>query len=115
MGVAFDDEIVDQGLHKITLVGTLDAPGTMEIENEFQNHLLAVGGMVVVDLSHVDYMSSYGLRMFLLAAKALHNSGGQLHLAAPNQNVMQIIHVAGYDTMFPVYETLEEALLYLRR
>jgi anti-sigma B factor antagonist len=113
MSVSFYDEVLEQGLHKISLVGTLDAPGTMTIEEDFKDYLLNLGTLVIVDLSGVDYMSSYGLRMFLMTAKALHSAGGELHLAGANENVMQIIRVAGYDTMFPVYESVEEAIVYL--
>lgn len=113
MSVTIQEEAVKQGLHKIALTGTLDAPGTMTIEDNFRERLQGLGGRIIVDLSGVDYMSSYGLRMFLVAAKTLRSQGGELHLAAPNENVMQIIRVAGYDTMFPVYSTVEEAILNL--
>jgi anti-anti-sigma factor len=110
MAVKFSEEILPSGVQKIELAGTLDAPGTMSIEEHFRSQILAAGGAVIVDLSRVDYMSSYGLRMFLVTAKALHNAGGELHLAAPNDNVMQVIQVAGYDTMFPVYGSVDEAI-----
>jgi anti-sigma B factor antagonist len=113
MGVTFQEETIGAGLHLISLDGTLDAPGTMTIEDSFRDHLLSLGGSVIIDLSHVDFMSSYGLRMFLVAAKALMNAGGQLHLAAPRPKVMEVIRVAGYDTMFPVYDSVEEAAHYL--
>lgn len=115
MTVQFQEETIQPGLHKVRVEGTLDAPGTMTIENPFRDNVLALGGAVVVDLGGVDYMSSYGLRMFLVTAKAMMNSGGTLHLAGANENVLQIIRIAGYDTMFPVYETVEEALHYLMR
>jgi len=113
MAVTLKEESLKPGLYKISLDGTLDAPGTMTIEDKFRDRILSVGGRVIVDLANVDYMSSYGLRMFLVTAKNLNNAGGELHLAAPNDNVMQIIKVAGYDSMFPVYETVDEAILYL--
>jgi anti-sigma B factor antagonist len=110
MAVKFSEETLPSGVQKIELAGTLDAPGTMGVEEHFRSQILAAGGAVIVDLSGVDYMSSYGLRMFLVTAKALHNAGGELHLAAPNDNVMQVIQVAGYDTMFPVYVSVDEAI-----
>jgi anti-anti-sigma regulatory factor len=51
--------------------------------------------------------------MLLVTAKALMNAGGQLHLAGANDSVMQVIQLAGYDTMFPVYGSVDEALLHL--
>ena len=114
MAVTFGEELLQNGLRKIALEGTLDAPSAMAIEDEFKATLLEGGGAVIVDLSGVDYMSSYGLRMLLVGAKALHTVGGGLHLAAPNEHVMKVITVAGYDTMFPVHETVADAVLNLK-
>jgi anti-anti-sigma factor len=113
MSVTFDEERLESGLLKMSLSGSLDAPGAMAIEQQFQSRLQEQGGNVIIDMSNLEYMSSYGLRMILMAAKSLHDSGGGLHLAAANTHVMDVIRVAGYDSMFPVYETLDEAILFL--
>ncbi len=113
MTVTMTEEHLESGLRKLALTGTLDAPGTMSIENEFQARIAELRDQVIIDLSGVDFMSSYGLRMFLIGAKEAHTKGGALYLAGPNQNVHQVIQMAGYDTMFPVYESVEEAILYL--
>jgi anti-anti-sigma factor len=110
MSVTYSEELLENGLRKISLSGTLDAPGAMEVEEAFHALLLEHGGQVIIDLADVDYMSSYGLRMLLMGAKALHQANGGLHLAAPNPHVMEVIRIVGYDEMFPVYETVEEAV-----
>ena len=113
MSVTFNEEVLANKVRKISLAGTLDAPNAMSIEDEFKNALMTEAGKVVVDLSGIEYMSSYGLRMLLIGAKDLHSAGGSMHLAAPNEHVMKIIKVTGYNQMFPVHETLDEALLAL--
>jgi anti-sigma B factor antagonist len=113
MGVTFTEEFMDNGLLKISLSGMLDAPGAMGVEEQFQKRLNDQGGNVIVDLGGLEYMSSYGLRMLLMAAKGLHDRGGGLYLAAPTPHVMEVIRVAGYDTMFPVYESVSEAVSFL--
>jgi len=110
MSVSFEESKLENDIHKFTLSGTLDAAGAMTIEDEFRSRVTALGGQVIVDLLGVDYISSYGLRMLLVVARALDNLGGVLRLAGANQRVMQMIRVAGYDMMFPVYETIEEAI-----
>lgn len=113
MGVTIHEELLDDGLRKISLLGVLDAPSAMAIEEQFQAKLLEKGGNVIIDMAGVEYMTSYGLRMLLVGAKALRERKGELHLAAPNPHVMKVITLAGYDTMFPVHETIEDALLYM--
>ena len=110
MGVKISEEFMDNGVLKIALGGSLDAPGAMGIEGQFQNRLNEEGGSVIVDLSGLEYISSYGLRMLLMGTKGLHDRGGGLHIAAPVANVMEVIKVAGYDSMFPVYDTVDEAV-----
>lgn len=113
MSVTFSEEMLEGGLIKIALAGSLDAPGAMTIEEQFKTYLRDRGGRVILDMSGLDYMSSYGLRMILIAAKTLHDKGGGLYLAAPTSRVMDVIRLAGYNTMFPVYETIAEAILNL--
>jgi stage II sporulation protein AA (anti-sigma F factor antagonist) len=112
MSVTVSTEFLENNLYKIALKGTLDAPGAMAIEDQFQATLNEhKKSKVIVDLMELDYMSSYGLRMMLLAAKSLHEKGGGLFLAGANLHVMEVIRLAGYDTMFPVYETVLDAIL----
>lgn len=113
MSTTCKQERLEDNLRKVMIHGKLDAPSTMAIEKELRTMLLEEPDQIIVDLSGVDYMSSYGLRLLLICAKALQDSKGGLHLAGANQRVMEIITMAGYDTLFPVYETVEDALLAL--
>src|SRR5512138_2043 len=101
MSVSFAVEFVENNLYKIILKGTLDAPGAMAIEDQFHTTLNEHKGKIIVDLTDLEYMSSYGLRMLLLAAKSRHEADGGLFLAGANLHVMEVIRLAGYDTMFP--------------
>lgn len=114
MPVILTEENVSDRVRLITLQGTLDAPNAMAIEDEFKDLLVAHTDHVIVDLSGVDYMSSYGLRMLLIGAKSLRESGGNFYLASPNEHVSRVIAVAGYDTIFPVYHSVQEAIADLK-
>ncbi|NDJ53315.1 MAG: STAS domain-containing protein [Chloroflexi bacterium] len=106
----FTQEHLRPGVRRIQLIGTLDAPGAMSIEETFISALTAEGGQVIIDLTQTEYMSSYGLRMLLVGARELQDSGGNLHLAGASEAVMGVLQMAGYDTMFPVYDTVDSAL-----
>ena len=94
----------------IAIQDTLDAPGTMDIEESLFAHLAGHGGPVIIDLSGVTILSSYGLRMLLRIAKELKANGGMLHLAGPAPRVMEIIELSGCDTVFPIHATLDDAI-----
>lgn len=110
MSTTYTEQRTEGGWCLIAIQGTLDAPGTMEIEEALQALLTGYGEPVIVDLSGVTIMSSYGLRMLLVIAKALHAGGGELHLAGANRSVMEIITLSGCDTVFPVYRTVADAV-----
>jgi len=114
MSVTLKEENISARVRLITLEGTLDAPNAMAIEDEFKDLLTEHHYHVIVDLSGVDYMSSYGLRMLLIGAKSLHGTEGGFYLACPNEHVSRVISVAGYDSMFPVYHSVQEAIADLK-
>ena len=67
------------------------------------------GGRQVIDLSGLVYISSAGLRSLLLAQRRQSQQGGTLVLAGPSGLVQEVLSVAGFDTLFGIYETVEEA------
>ncbi|MGF1505039.1 MAG: STAS domain-containing protein [Chloroflexi bacterium] len=103
-------EYEESGVRVIVVNGTLDAPGTMSIEDDLLASLRGETRPVILDLSQLDYLSSYGLRMVSTAGKLMLESGSRMVLAEPNEHVMQIINIAGYDTVIPVFGSLDDAL-----
>jgi len=96
-------------LYMFSVHGDLDAAGGLAVKDEFESYTAQHPARCIVDLSDVGYMSSYGLRVLLSVAKILQEGGGELHLAAPNERVMDVLTTSGYDTLFPVHSTLDEA------
>jgi anti-anti-sigma factor len=96
-------------LYMFSVHGDLDAAGGLAVKDDFESYATQTPTRCIVDLSDVGYMSSYGLRVLLSVAKILQEGGGELHLAAPNERVMDVLTTSGYDTLFPVHQTLAEA------
>lgn len=67
------------------------------------------GGRQVLDLSGLVYISSAGLRSLLFAQRRQSQHGGTLALAGPVGLVQEVLTVAGFDTLFGIYESVEEA------
>lgn len=65
---------------------------------------------LVLDLSHVDYMSSAGLREMVRVLKRVKRSGGDLRVAAPSDRVREVLELAGLDSIFEIYATQVEAV-----
>jgi anti-anti-sigma factor len=62
---------VVENIARVTLCGRLDGEGVEQVETQFTNSVVPNYRDVVVDLSGVTFISSGGLKMFIVAAKAL--------------------------------------------
>jgi anti-anti-sigma factor len=65
---------------------------------------------LLVDLSGVDYISSVGLRVLMLAAKSLRARGRALAVAAAQPVVGEILQISRFDMILDVSPTLREGL-----
>ncbi len=92
----------------VRLTGRLDAVTAPELEG-FLTELINGGQTrVAVDLSSLDYVSSAGLRVFLVAAKKLKAAKGEFSLAGLKDNIKEVIEISGFPSIMPCYDSLED-------
>jgi anti-anti-sigma factor len=65
---------------------------------------------IVLDLSGLEYVSSAGLRCFMLAAREMGSHGGKIVLAALRPVVAEIFQISRFDMVFEVFPSVREAL-----
>ena len=65
---------------------------------------------LVLDLSGLEYVSSAGLRCFMLAAKEAKARNGRVLLAALQPLVGEIFKISRFNLLFEIFPTLREAL-----
>ena len=68
-------------------------------------------GALVLDFSGVDYISSVGLRVLMLAARQMREARALLAVAALQSVVAEIFGISRFDKVLEVHATLEQALL----
>jgi anti-sigma B factor antagonist len=67
-------------------------------------------GPVVIDFSRVDYISSVGLRVLMLAAKEMNGGQRKITVAAPSPVVREIIEISRFHLILSVFASVREAL-----
>lgn len=83
---------------------------------EFERVLLpllgaaAPGSRVVLDLGGVDYMSSVGLRVLMLAAKQGRSSSLAISVAGLQPALREIFQISRFDKLYAVHDTVQGAL-----
>jgi len=65
---------------------------------------------LVLDFSAVEYISSAGLRVLMLAAKQAKAQGGVLAVAALQPIVREIFEISRFTLVLKVFATVDEAL-----
>lgn len=89
--------------------GRLDTTNYRELEDRMIN-LMEKEKKIIIDCKEMNYISSAGMRVFLMALKHLKNNDGQLRLSGLTDDTKQIFDVAGFATFFDIYNTAEEAI-----
>jgi len=90
--------------------GRLDSSSSPELESLLTEQLHAGCTRLVLDFSQLDYISSAGLRVVLLAGKVLRASQGRLALAGLQDMVREVFDMSGFLSLFAVTATLDEAI-----
>lgn len=91
-------------------VGRLDSATSPELESTVHERLQAGCNRLVFDLADMDYVSSAGLRVILMAGKKLRGTQGKLVLSGLREDVRDVFEVSGFLHLFPVTRSLDEAL-----
>ena len=68
------------------------------------------GGAIVLDLSGLEYVSSAGLRCFMLASRQAKAQSGRIFVAALQPMVAEIFEISHFNLVFQVFPTVREAL-----
>lgn len=98
----------------VVLSGRLDSTNATEADSTIQNCGNDQTNRLVLDLSTVNYVSSAGLRVVLLAAKRTSAKGGRFAIAGLQQNVREVFDVSGFLQILTVFDTADEAVAYVQ-
>lgn len=88
--------------------GRVDSNTSSAFETAVLGH--AREGRLLVDLSGVEYISSAGLRVFLMLARKVKEGGGRLVLCGMGASVRQVFDLAGFTALFAVEASAEQGL-----
>ena len=82
------------------LEGRLDTASAPSLEKELVSSLDGVRSLIL-DFEKVEYVSSAGLRVLLLAMKLLHNKG-KMKLVHVNELVGEVFEVTGFADLLTI-------------
>ena len=98
------------------VAGRIDHAGAAAFEQSLSPLLAGSGsskGGVVLDFGGVEYISSVGLRVLMIAAKEMKGHGARIILAAPQPVVAEILAISRFDRVLEMAPTVRRALEWL--
>jgi len=94
----------------LALSGKLDATTAKTFEDKILGVINSGAQRLVVDLAQLEYVSSSGLRVFLLAAKRLRVTDGKIVLCGLQDHVRQVFDLAGFSSIISIYGSRDDAI-----
>ncbi|EHQ35534.1 STAS domain-containing protein [Methanoplanus limicola] len=94
----------------IMVKGRIDAQNSSILDEYLKEAIESGSEKIIINMNEVDYISSSGLRVMLLASKKVKLSGGDIKLSGLKPFVMDVFVVSGFNNIFDFYDSDNEAL-----
>ena len=101
------------GVRILSPAGRIDHSNSEEflrLLHPFVGRCKSGGESLIIDLGEVDYISSAGLRCFMLAEKQAGAQGGAILIAAMQPVVKEIFEISRFTLVFEAFATVREAV-----
>ena len=99
-----------QGAIVVSISGKLDAVSSSEAEKSLEQTLAGKPAKLLLDLSGLEYISSAGLRILLVAAKKSRQQSCAIALCSLNSKVREVFDLSGFSSIFTIFDTEQIAI-----
>ena len=106
-------ELIEKNTGKCVIIGIkgrLDTINYNILEKRLTELLDQNVSKILVNCSQMDYVSSSGLRILLMALKRITMAKGKFVLCSLQENIREIFEISGFTTIFEIYSNEEDAL-----
>lgn len=99
----------------IGLGGRIDSTAAVEFEEKLIGIIETGTNSMVVDFVNVQFISSAGLRVLLLAAKKVKTDNGKIVLSGLSSDVKEVFDISGFSSIFDIFPDINSAAKALGR
>lgn len=97
----------------VRVEGRLDAASSPQLEKQINSIIESGHFKLILNFAGVDYLSSAGMRLMLSVTKKLKNVEGKMVACSLNDEVMEVIKMAGFNQVLEIYPSEEESFAHL--
>ncbi len=103
------------GVLVFAVSGRLDAFGAQQLGEVVPKALQDDDRDLIIDITDAPYLSSGGIRIFLILKREMERRNGRLSLVGVGDYSKRVLAIAGFATIFETFATVEDALNDIRR
>lgn len=92
----------EDGRTTVKLMGRMDTPAAQEVAPELGALKQDAAGTIVLDCTELSYISSSGLRLFLVLRKEAAEKGGSVILHNISDNLRNVFMMTGFLNLFEI-------------
>ncbi len=108
-----DDKIDGQSV--VSLSGRIDSTAAVEFEEKLIEIIDGGCHTMIIDFLRVQFISSAGLRVLLLAAKKVKPYGGKILLCDMSKDVREVFDISGFSSIFEIHDKVTNAIESLKK
>lgn len=94
----------------LELVGKLDSNTAKGFEERLMGLIDQGSSRLVLDFGRLDYISSAGLRVLLMAAKRLKAAHGRMALCGMSEHIREVFEISGFSSIFAIHGSQQESV-----
>ncbi len=94
----------------LKIKGRIDTVHSSVLEDEVNRQIESGEKNLIFNCEEMNYISSSGLRVFLVAQKKAIALNGKLYLCHMQPAIQEIFRISGFSNLFKIFNTQEEAL-----
>ena len=103
------DTIAQEDYHLIQVNGEIDASSSIELDTALKEASENTG-KILIDLEHLEYISSAGLGVFISYLEQLKQQNIQLIIFGLKEKVLEVFEILGLQHLMNIKENKEEAI-----
>ena len=92
----------------VQISGRIDTITAPDFENNIMKLMSDGVSKLIFDCSKLDYVSSSGLRVFLMAQKKISTIKGELKVCCLQPAIKEIFDISGFSQIFSIEDTIEK-------
>lgn len=98
-----------KGAWVVGITGRLDLEGSETLAQRLHQLIDDGERSLIIDGETLEYVSSAGFRVLLVAAKRLKALSGKIVLSSLKPPILEVFEIAGFEAVLPIYGNADQA------